>query len=226
MPAPGFSSSKSEKKSDNGFASSGAKQQRRDPYEVLGISKYASDQEIKTAYRKMALSLTKGDSLQQTTQQTIQEQPHTLYMDKRKTELHYRNVGQSRGERRSGKKFQKNRCVREKNKALRRWERRFGNWLCFPGLITKIPSSRSGEDFVVSDRRSKEDLVLRNRRFGEDLVAKRKDAEKEKVAGNTGECERVEKERADVNDDGEREGREEDDRGEQRWWAGALTKKI
>ncbi|KAJ8617762.1 hypothetical protein MRB53_013948 [Persea americana] len=51
MPAPGFSSSKSEKKIDV------TKQQRRDPYEVLGVSTYASDQEIKTAYRKMALKI-------------------------------------------------------------------------------------------------------------------------------------------------------------------------
>ncbi|KAF8390349.1 hypothetical protein HHK36_024874 [Tetracentron sinense] len=32
-----------------------AKQQRRDPYEVLGVSKNSKDQEIKSAYRKMAL---------------------------------------------------------------------------------------------------------------------------------------------------------------------------
>nr|GMD16986.1 chaperone protein DnaJ 16 [Ipomoea batatas] len=28
---------------------------RRDPYEVLGVNKYSTDQEIKTAYRKLAL---------------------------------------------------------------------------------------------------------------------------------------------------------------------------
>ncbi|XP_068636453.1 chaperone protein dnaJ 16-like isoform X2 [Aristolochia californica] len=48
MPAPGFSSK--EKKND-----AAKQQQRRDPYEVLDVSKHASDQEIKTAYRKMAL---------------------------------------------------------------------------------------------------------------------------------------------------------------------------
>ena len=32
-----------------------AKQLRRDPYEVLGVSRNSTDQDIKTAYRKMAL---------------------------------------------------------------------------------------------------------------------------------------------------------------------------
>ncbi|ESW29505.1 hypothetical protein PHAVU_002G075800 [Phaseolus vulgaris] len=41
--------SKSEKHDD------GEKQLRRDPYEVLGVSRNSMDQEIKTAYRKMAL---------------------------------------------------------------------------------------------------------------------------------------------------------------------------
>lgn len=41
--------SKSEKKDD------GEKQLRRDPYEVLDVSRNSTDQEIKTAYRKMAL---------------------------------------------------------------------------------------------------------------------------------------------------------------------------
>ncbi|KAJ0986722.1 hypothetical protein J5N97_005078 [Dioscorea zingiberensis] len=49
MPAPGFSSSKSERKGE------GARQQRRDPYEVLSVARNASDQEIKNAYRRLAL---------------------------------------------------------------------------------------------------------------------------------------------------------------------------
>lgn len=32
-----------------------AKQPRRDPYEVLGVAKNSTDQEIKSAYRKLAL---------------------------------------------------------------------------------------------------------------------------------------------------------------------------
>ncbi|KAM0943121.1 putative DnaJ domain, Chaperone J-domain superfamily [Dioscorea sansibarensis] len=49
MPAPGFSSSKSERKGN------AEKTQRRDPYEVLDVARNASDQEIKSAYRKLAL---------------------------------------------------------------------------------------------------------------------------------------------------------------------------
>lgn len=32
-----------------------AKQLRRDPYEVLGVARSSTDQEIKSAYRKLAL---------------------------------------------------------------------------------------------------------------------------------------------------------------------------
>ncbi|CAD5181138.1 unnamed protein product [Musa acuminata subsp. malaccensis] len=51
MPAPGFSSSKSERKGDTNKQ----QQQRRDPYEVLGVPRNATEQEIKSAYRRMAL---------------------------------------------------------------------------------------------------------------------------------------------------------------------------
>lgn len=54
MPAPGFSSSKSERKGDTNKQQQ-QQQQRRDPYEVLGVPRNATEQEIKSAYRRMAL---------------------------------------------------------------------------------------------------------------------------------------------------------------------------
>lgn len=57
MPSPGFSF-KSEKKGDGEKRKQEEQQhqqQRRDPYEVLGVARNSTDQEIKSAYRRMAL---------------------------------------------------------------------------------------------------------------------------------------------------------------------------
>ncbi|XP_072953598.1 chaperone protein dnaJ 16-like [Typha angustifolia] len=53
MPDSGSSSSRSEKKGD--AAGKQPLHQRKDPYEVLGVGRNATDQEIKGAYRRMAL---------------------------------------------------------------------------------------------------------------------------------------------------------------------------
>lgn len=50
MPSP----FKSEKKG-HGEKNQQQRQQRRDPYEALGIARNSTDQEIKSAYRRMAL---------------------------------------------------------------------------------------------------------------------------------------------------------------------------
>ncbi|KAJ6833679.1 chaperone protein dnaJ 16-like [Iris pallida] len=58
MPATsGFSFRSGEKKGESTAAAGdgGGGQQRRDPYEVLGVARNSTDQEIKSAYRRMAL---------------------------------------------------------------------------------------------------------------------------------------------------------------------------
>ncbi|CAM0944251.1 unnamed protein product [Alopecurus aequalis] len=52
MAGPKFGSFKSENKGDSASA---AAAQRRDPYEVLGVGRNATEQEIKSAFRRMAL---------------------------------------------------------------------------------------------------------------------------------------------------------------------------
>ncbi|KAJ4756890.1 Chaperone protein DnaJ [Rhynchospora pubera] len=49
------SKSKSKSKSEKGNGAKQQLQERRDPYEVLAVDRNATDQQIKTAYRKMAL---------------------------------------------------------------------------------------------------------------------------------------------------------------------------
>ncbi|KAJ6847755.1 chaperone protein dnaJ 16-like [Iris pallida] len=58
MPATsGFSFRSGDKKGDGAAAAAngGRQQQRRDPYEVLCVPRNSTDQEIKSAYRRMAL---------------------------------------------------------------------------------------------------------------------------------------------------------------------------
>ncbi|VAI60929.1 unnamed protein product [Triticum turgidum subsp. durum] len=50
-----FGSFKSENKGDSAASAAGAAAQRRDPYEVLGVGRNATEQEIKSAFRRMAL---------------------------------------------------------------------------------------------------------------------------------------------------------------------------
>jgi DnaJ-class molecular chaperone len=50
-----FGSFKSEKGDSAAAAAAGAAPQRKDPYEVLGVGRTATDQEIKSAFRRMAL---------------------------------------------------------------------------------------------------------------------------------------------------------------------------
>jgi hypothetical protein len=52
-----FGSFKSEKgdSAASAAAAAGGAAQRRDPYEVLGVGRSATDQEIKSAFRRMAL---------------------------------------------------------------------------------------------------------------------------------------------------------------------------
>ncbi|AQK74732.1 Chaperone protein dnaJ 16 [Zea mays] len=53
MAGPKFGSFKAEK--GDSAAAAGAAAQRRDPYEVLGVGRNATEQEIKSAFRRMAL---------------------------------------------------------------------------------------------------------------------------------------------------------------------------
>ncbi|KAL6635102.1 hypothetical protein ACP70R_027773 [Stipagrostis hirtigluma subsp. patula] len=54
MAGPKFGSFKAEK-GDSAAAAAGAASQRRDPYEVLGVGRNATEQEIKSAFRRLAL---------------------------------------------------------------------------------------------------------------------------------------------------------------------------